>query len=247
MRKRGFTLIELMIVIAIIAIIAAIAIPGLLAAQRASNERSASSSLKTLSTAETDFKTNDRDGDRLGAFWVRDVYGLYALCPSTNGSAMASGTDLVPERMLRLIDVSLAAGDGNVGASLPGCVPVASAIPTLSPKASYVYRHFASYDTATGSVAFGNVGNIAALGASFNNAKYGFMAFPVSYTSGHQVFINNEDITVWRADVGSSYSASFTAGGTSSSSWSGNVGGTAVTETLSWPFAPGGTGWGKLD
>ncbi|HUR39322.1 MAG TPA: prepilin-type N-terminal cleavage/methylation domain-containing protein, partial [Planctomycetota bacterium] len=53
MRKsnKGFTLIELMIVIAIIAIIAAIAIPGLLSSQRASNERNASTSLKTLTSA----------------------------------------------------------------------------------------------------------------------------------------------------------------------------------------------------
>ena len=44
-REQGFTLIELMIVVAIIAIIAAIAIPSLLNARKAGNEASAISSL----------------------------------------------------------------------------------------------------------------------------------------------------------------------------------------------------------
>src|SRR5882672_5751890 len=79
MRKgnKGFTLIELMIVIAIIAIIAAIAIPGLLSSQRASNERNASTSLKTLTSAEADFRANDRDWNHVNDFWTGDVSGLH--------------------------------------------------------------------------------------------------------------------------------------------------------------------------
>jgi prepilin-type N-terminal cleavage/methylation domain-containing protein len=69
MRKNesGFTLIELMIVIAIIAIIAAIAIPNLLAAKVASNETSAIATLRTMGssqaqTAQTGKIDVDRDG-----------------------------------------------------------------------------------------------------------------------------------------------------------------------------------------
>jgi type IV pilus assembly protein PilA len=47
----GFSLIELLIVIAIILIIAALAIPNLLKAERAANESSAVATIHTISTA----------------------------------------------------------------------------------------------------------------------------------------------------------------------------------------------------
>ena len=54
-KEKGFSLIELLIVVAIILIIAAIAIPNLLRSRMAANESSAAASLRTIGTANVTF------------------------------------------------------------------------------------------------------------------------------------------------------------------------------------------------
>lgn len=56
-KKNGFSLIELLIVVAIILIIAAIAIPNLLRSRMAANESAAAQTIRTLNTAEVSYST----------------------------------------------------------------------------------------------------------------------------------------------------------------------------------------------
>ena len=69
--EKGFTLIELMIVVAVIAIIAAIAIPNLLRSRMSANEAGAIGALRTISNGQVQFQSAgfaDADGDNVGDY-----------------------------------------------------------------------------------------------------------------------------------------------------------------------------------
>jgi prepilin-type N-terminal cleavage/methylation domain-containing protein len=82
--RKGFTLVEIMIVVAIIALLAAIAIPNLLRARANANEAAAVAAMKTLISSAISFRS-------VNAAYPTTLYSLSSATPPYIDSALGAG------------------------------------------------------------------------------------------------------------------------------------------------------------
>ena len=97
-KEKGFSLIELLIVVAIILIIAAIAIPNLLRARMAANESSAVASIRTINTAEITYQS---------------TYPTVGFAPALVNLGGALGVACIPSSTTACLIDSVLANNGN--------------------------------------------------------------------------------------------------------------------------------------
>lgn len=196
--RSGLTLVECIIVIVVIGIVAALAIPGYLPSSRQPVERTADSALRTLSSAQADFRANDRDWNHINDFWTADVKSLYTL----TSAAWTGGLVDTRDPSIRLIELSVAAADADGSFERAGgenvwlanfCVP--------STKAGYWFAALKTDLSAGGATYHQDTGGHPPMGRVHNLSRFGFLAFPDNPRAGKYVYIVNEDDTIYRTET----------------------------------------------
>jgi hypothetical protein len=150
--------------------------------RRGRNERTATTMLTTLASAEADFRGNDRDGNGVDDFWTGDVAGLYYL-PAGQGATF-------PE--LRLIMRKLADADA---------MPLQARVPEPVPYYGYYFVAM-KWDASDTPPSAYTLDTDKKSGKVHHREKFGFCAYPEQYgVTGRETFIINEGNTIFMGDT----------------------------------------------
>ncbi len=190
-RNAGFTLIELMIVVAIIAIIAAIAIPKLMSARISANENAAIATLRSIAAAQQQFQASsaiDTDGDGGGEYgFFGEIAGAVPMriFNGVGPAAGIAGDELDPP--------FLASAFGNV---------VAGGVDGIVERQGYIFKiYLPGLTGALGTPGLGEapaggtkVADIATWASANNEIMWCAYAWPVDAdkTGNSTFFINQE-------------------------------------------------------
>jgi hypothetical protein len=156
------------------AAIFSLGVVGFFHARRGSGERSVSTSLKTISTAEADFRANDRDGNHVNDFWTRDVQGLYGIIPADG------------KEPIKLIEMSVALADSD---PVKGVYPELAGVAGMRSGAWFIAL---SEDRSVTPLARYRDPQVM-------NSQFGFLAFPDDFISSYAwAWIINENNTIYR-------------------------------------------------
>jgi type II secretory pathway pseudopilin PulG len=203
MSDRGFALIEVLVIIVVVGLIAVLAVSGLFPA-RASNSRwNHYMCLKSLSSAEADFRANDRDWNHVNDFWTANVSGLYTMTSTAVAGAQPNDT---ADPSIRLIMLSVAAADAD-GAFHPAGGENLDLTTFAVPSAMEGYWFAAMTADLSlpvsdpGRVYRQDTGGTPTMGKVHHHTKFGFVGIPDSVYAGKFVSIVNENNTIFRSAV----------------------------------------------
>ena len=198
--KKGFTLIELMIVIAIIAIIAAVAIPSLIKSKISANEGAAAAGLKTYNGMMATFKKSNYQG--IGRKYPPGTGG-----PRNSGKycALYYEVNNAGERVT-LIGVADANADARADGDTEGDEDTGSYVPVIKTTGAASVQSASTWQgSAKAGYWFGMCTQYGTTSYDLTQASnhYGIVAFPDDYgSSGQTTFIVTEEGTVYSMDFG---------------------------------------------
>jgi hypothetical protein len=195
----------------------------MIASGRAERERYASATLKTLTTAEAEFRSNDRDNNGVNDFWTADVYGLYGY-----------GTGI------ELIEFDSALADAR---SQRGAYPSVPPIEEAGPSRGYWLLAFAAQDDGEGPTPYRNGADVLR-----DRSRFGFITFPDDLGAGRVAFVVNADNTCWKYNLPATFKSSVRAmSNARDSTGTVKVGTPELDDASVFPASPGAVGCSKGD